>query len=164
MKFAAATVAVLLGAGSLAAQEAPCGGSFGEWKNGLVDEAAELGYSRSAASAFFGSASQDPDVIRRDRAQGIFKSTFIDFSKKVIQDYRINYGAKFYKEHRRKFDRVEERFGVPAGVLLSFLALETDFGQVQGDFNTLNSLMTLAHDCRRPGLFGLTSLRLCSSI
>lgn len=153
MKFSAAMTAVLLCSGSLAAQEAPCGGGFAEWKVGLVDEAVELGFSRRTASTFFGSASHDPDVIRRDRAQGIFKSTFIDFSKKVIQEYRINYGAKFYKEHRRKFDRVEERFGVPAGVLLSFLALETDFGQVQGDFNTLNSLMTLAHDCRRPELF-----------
>ena len=37
--------------------------------------------------------------------------------------------------------------------LLAFWALETDFGQVQGDFNTLNSLMTLSHDCRRPELF-----------
>ena len=39
------------------------------------------------------------------------------------------------------------------GVLLAFLALETDYGVVQGDFNTLNSLVTLAHDCRRPDLF-----------
>jgi lytic murein transglycosylase len=38
-------------------------------------------------------------------------------------------------------------------VLLAFWALETDYGAVQGDFNTLNALVTLAHDCRRPDLF-----------
>jgi lytic murein transglycosylase len=38
-------------------------------------------------------------------------------------------------------------------VLLAFWALETDYGAVQGDFNTLNALMTLGHDCRRPQLF-----------
>ncbi|MCR2655782.1 lytic murein transglycosylase, partial [Salmonella enterica] len=27
------------------------------------------------------------------------------------------------------------------------------FGAIQGDFDTLNSLVTLAHDCRRPELF-----------
>ena len=31
--------------------------------------------------------------------------------------------------------------------------METDFGAVQGDFNTLNSLASLAFDCRRPELF-----------
>jgi len=31
--------------------------------------------------------------------------------------------------------------------------METDFGAVQGDFNTRNALVTLAHDCRRPDMF-----------
>ncbi len=39
------------------------------------------------------------------------------------------------------------------GVLLAFWAFETDYGGFQGDFNTLNALVTLAHDCRRPDLF-----------
>jgi len=38
-------------------------------------------------------------------------------------------------------------------VLLSFWAFETDYGAVQGDFNTRDALVTLAHDCRRPELF-----------
>jgi lytic murein transglycosylase len=36
---------------------------------------------------------------------------------------------------------------------LAFWAFETDFGQVQGDTNTRDALVTLAHDCRRPELF-----------
>ena len=39
------------------------------------------------------------------------------------------------------------------GVLTAFWAFETDYGAFQGDFNTLNSLVTLSHDCRRPELF-----------
>ena len=42
---------------------------------------------------------------------------------------------------------------MPRGILLAFWAFETDFGQVQGDFNTANALVTLGHDCRRPELF-----------
>jgi lytic murein transglycosylase len=38
-------------------------------------------------------------------------------------------------------------------VLTAFWAFETDYGAFQGDFNTLNSLVTLSHDCRRPELF-----------
>ena len=51
------------------------------------------------------------------------------------------------------FKRAERDYGVPPGVLLAFWALETDYGAVQGNFNTLNALMTLSHDCRRPDLF-----------
>jgi lytic murein transglycosylase len=51
------------------------------------------------------------------------------------------------------FDRIEQRYGVSRGVLLAFWAFETDFGAVQGNFNTVNALLTLAHDCRRPELF-----------
>ena len=42
---------------------------------------------------------------------------------------------------------------MPRGVLLAFWAFETDYGAFQGDFNTVNALVTLAHDCRRPELF-----------
>ena len=38
-------------------------------------------------------------------------------------------------------------------MLLAFWAFETDYGAIQGDFNTANALATLAHDCRRPELF-----------
>ena len=42
---------------------------------------------------------------------------------------------------------------MPAAVIVSFWALETDFGQVMGDDPTLVSLATLGYDCRRPDLF-----------
>ena len=46
-----------------------------------------------------------------------------------------------------------QKYGVSRGIILAFWAFETDFGQVQGDFNTRNALLTLAHDCRRPEMF-----------
>ena len=48
---------------------------------------------------------------------------------------------------------MEAQYGVSRGVLLAFWAFETDYGGYQGNFNTLNALLTLAHDCRRPQLF-----------
>ena len=51
------------------------------------------------------------------------------------------------------FDRLSRDYGIPPGVLLAFWAFETDFGVNQGNFNTLNALLTLSQDCRRPELF-----------
>jgi membrane-bound lytic murein transglycosylase B len=48
---------------------------------------------------------------------------------------------------------------VSRGILLSFWAFETDYGSFQGDYNTLDALVTLAHDCRRPHIFRPADLR-----
>ena len=144
---------VLAAAGAALSDDVPCGGDFSKFVDGLKTEAASAGYSQSDIGEFFANVRHDPDVIRRDRSQGIFRKSFIDFSKLVMAEYRVNMAADFERKHRPVFDRVEQKYGAPRGVLLSFLALETDFGLVQGDHNTLNSLVTLAHDCRRPGLF-----------
>ena len=63
------------------------------------------------------------------------------------------HGKKNLKKYSSTFNEIENIFGVSRGVLTSFWALETDFGAVQGNFNTLDALVTLAFDCRRPFLF-----------
>ena len=136
-----------------AAADVPCGGDFGTFVDELKREALANGHSRQMVDAFFAEVRHDPDVIRRDNSQGIFKKTFIEFSKLVMSEHRIIKGKEFRERHGDLLASVERRFGVPPGVMLSFLALETDYGVVQGDFNTLDSIVTLAHDCRRPELF-----------
>ena len=130
-----------------------CGGDFNSFVEKLKEKARQTGYAPLVVERFFKNVKQDPEVIKRDRSQGIFKKTFIEFSKLVMSDYRILQGKRFASEHEQAFSAVYQKYGVQPAVLLSFLALETDYGAVQGDFNTLNSLVTLAHDCRRPDLF-----------
>ncbi|NNE81352.1 MAG: lytic murein transglycosylase [Silicimonas sp.] len=143
--------ALLLCAGLANAQS--CGGSFGSFVNGLKSEAASKGHDKATVDRFFASVRQDPKVIRADRSQGIFQMPFIDFSRRLISQNRLNAGLRNAKKWDSVFDRVEREFGVSRGVLLAFWAFETDFGAVQGNFNTVNALVTLSHDCRRPQLF-----------
>jgi len=135
------------------ARAVACGGSFSGFVEGLKAEALALGHAPATVEAFFAPVRQDPRTLRADQAQGIFQLGFVDFARRVISRNRMENGARHGARHADIFDRVEARFGVSRGVLLAFWALETDFGQVQGDFNTANSLVTLAHDCRRPELF-----------
>ncbi|HMO06692.1 MAG TPA: lytic murein transglycosylase, partial [Paracoccaceae bacterium] len=130
-----------------------CGGSLNSFLTAMKAEVRRAGLSQDEADRFFRTAALDPKVIRADRGQGIFRRTFTDFSRALISQGRINGGAANLKKHRAVFDRAQREFGVSPGILLAFWAFETDFGAVQGDFNTLNALVTLGHDCRRPGLF-----------
>src|SRR5690606_9095767 len=91
--------------------------------------------------------------LARSRAQGVFTQTFNQFASRMISDYRRKHGAANLKKYAEVFARAEAEFGVPGPIITAFWALETDFGAVQGDFNTLNALVTLAFDCRRPHIF-----------
>ncbi|PWE28851.1 lytic murein transglycosylase [Maritimibacter sp. 55A14] len=146
-------LATLLIAGAPVHAEGKCGGDFGRFVSELKAEAVARGHARATAERFFSGVRRDPAVIRADRSQGIFRMSFLDFSRRVISANRMERGRRNARRHDAVFNAIERRFGVPRGVLLAFWALETDYGAVQGDFNTLNALATLAHDCRRPALF-----------
>ncbi|NJS39026.1 MAG: lytic murein transglycosylase [Rhodobacteraceae bacterium] len=135
------------------AAAAPCGGDFGAFLQAMEAEAIAAGTPPAAAAEFFAGARQDPAVLKADRSQGVFRKTFLDFSQSLISKGRLNTARAKSAELDRIFARAEAEYGVSRGVLLAFWAFETDFGQVQGDFNTRNALLTLAHDCRRPELF-----------
>ncbi len=132
---------------------AACGGSFSGFIDGLKTEAVAAGIAPDTADAFFASVRQDSAVLAADRKQGVFQLPFIEFSRRLISNDRINRGRANADRYDAVFDRVEQEYGVDRGVLLAFWAFETDYGAFQGDFNTANALVTLAHDCRRPDLF-----------
>jgi len=153
MRFLTITIAAALFSATTAVADVPCGGSFSGFISSMKKAAVADGHAKSSVKRFFAGAQHDPKVIRADRAQGIFQMSFIDFSRRVISQNRIDNGRRNAQKYASVFDTVERKFGVSRGVLLAFWALETDYGKVQGDFNTLNALLTLSHDCRRPELF-----------
>lgn len=132
---------------------AACGGGFGDFVAGLKAEARSGGHPADRVDSFFAGVRQDPAVLKADRAQGVFRKTFIDFSRAVISANRMQNGQRNAQKYASTFQKIARDYGISPGVLLAFWALETDYGAVQGDFNTLNALVTLAHDCRRPELF-----------
>ncbi|WP_068113546.1 lytic murein transglycosylase [Tropicimonas marinistellae] len=146
-------LAPLLVVAAPALAEIPCGGDFGAFKDAMAAEAVAAGHDPATTARFFSGIRQSDAVLKADRRQGIFQLPFIDFSRRIISQNRIDNGKANLARYGEVFDRVEETYGVSPGVLLAFWALETDYGAIQGDYNTANALVTLSHDCRRPELF-----------
>ena len=142
----------LLAVTAMPAVAQECGGDFGAWKATLTDEARAAGVGERGMAALR-NAGVDQRVLQRDRAQGVFNQTFIEFAGRMISQYRLTHGTNHLQRYADVFAKAERDYGVPGPVIAAFWALETDFGAVQGDFNSLNALVTLAHDCRRPELF-----------
>ncbi len=150
-RFLAGFFALGLLAGPAEAQQ--CGGDFGQFVQGLKAEALQRGHPQAAVDAFFAEADFSQRALDADRRQGIFTIPFTEFARRLISQNRIDNGRANAQRWASVFDEVERRFGVSRGILLSFWAFETDYGAFQGDYNTLDALVTLAWDCRRPELF-----------
>ena len=130
-----------------------CGGDFNSFLKKAEENAIELGVSSEVLRKTVRQTKFNPKIIALDRKQRSFKLSFLDFSSRAINDYRLVNGKKKFKKYQGIFDKAVSLYGVPKEVITAFWAMETDFGAVQGDFNTLSSLASLAFDCRRPELF-----------
>jgi lytic murein transglycosylase len=132
---------------------ADCGhGSFSSWLDGVREEAQSSGISSRALRAL-DRVKFDPGIIARDRAQGVFSQSFLEFSGRMVNANRMQVGASRLKKHKTVFTEIEDAYGVPGPVIAAFWGLETDYGANTGDFSTLNALASLAFDCRRPEKF-----------
>ena len=130
-----------------------CGGEFSFFLKETERYSTGIGISTEVVKKTIRRAKFNPAIIKLDRKQRSFKLSFLDFSKRAINDYRLVNGKKQFKKYQTVFNKALAIYGVPKEVITAFWAMETDFGAVQGNFNTLNSLASLAFDCRRPELF-----------
>jgi lytic murein transglycosylase len=138
-----------------AAEAATCGNTakgFGTFIKQMKREADAAGVSPQSV-AVLNDVKYDASIIKKDRAQNVFAQDFLTFQTRMASGARIKKGAAAIAKYKDIFDRVEQQYGVPAPVIAAFWALETDFGGFMGDSPTIQSLATLAWDCRRPEKF-----------
>lgn len=143
----------LLAAMPVAASAQSCGGGFNSFVGQLKAQAIAKGHRQATVNTFFNGVRRDQKVLKADRSQGVFKKDFTQFARTVISKGRLDKGRAQGRKYASVFKRAQRDYGIPPGVLLAFWALETDYGSFQGNFNTRDALVTLAHDCRRPQLF-----------
>ena len=127
-------------------------GSFDRWLSQFKAEARAAGISPHAIAALEG-VTLDPNVIGADRKQNVFSQSFLEFSDRMANKNRIEGGRGKIAKNKAIFDRIDQKWGVAAPVIVAYWALETDFGADNGKLPTLRSLATLAYDCRRPEKF-----------
>lgn len=117
---------------------------FDGWKQGFL--ARHGGVRRAQYERELAGLTPDPSVIRLDRNQPEFSRPAGAYVQNAVTATRI-------AQARQRTDRVPwavvQRFGVPSEILVGIWAQESAFGQVQGDYDVIRSLATLAYDGRR---------------
>ena len=150
---AALAVLALITTGAAAQEGCDKGAKFRPWLAEFKKEAVAEGIPANVVESALRGVEYNPKIVGLDRAQGVFSQSFLQFVKRMVADYRLTQGRAKIAKFRDSFERIEAEYGVPAAVLTGFWGLETDFGAVMGDLESIPSVATLAYDCRRPEMF-----------
>ena len=138
--------------------------TFEDWLMELRADARSQGISDETLDAAFATVEAPiPRVLELDRSQPEFVQTFTGYMRNRMSQARIERGQALLEEHRELFQRIQNEYGVQPHYLVSFWALESNFGDFTGGFSVINALATLAYDPRRNDMFRselITDLRI----
>jgi lytic murein transglycosylase len=145
--------AAMLGVAS--AHAADCGDSadgFSDWLASFKQVAIRDGVSPQVADTALNGVVYQPAVSAHDRSQG-FGQSFAAFSARHATPALIKKGKTMLLAYAEPFQKIEQRYGVPAPVLAAIWGLETGYGGDLGSYPTFSALATLAYDCRRAQIY-----------
>lgn len=138
-----------------AAAAASCGNTadgFAAWKQSFAAEARLEGVGQRGLEAL-ANATYSGTTIAADRNQKSFKYSLDKFMQVRGSETIISQGRKRKARDAGFYAALEQRFGVPAGVLIAIHGMETAFGGFMGDTPVVSAILTLAFDCRRSDFF-----------
>ncbi|MEE3501466.1 lytic murein transglycosylase [Acidiphilium acidophilum] len=134
----------LAGAFAPATARAAQPADFSGFLAGLSNRARQQGVPDSIVTQALGGLAPDSRVIHLDSHQPEFTLTWAQYSARVVTQARIKDGHAKELALRPIFANLRRRFGVDAAPMMGIWGIETDFGVIQGNFQVIDSLATLA--------------------
>lgn len=137
--------------------------TFAEWREQLRAEAFSLGISEETLLAIDDLEAPLERVLELDDAQPEFIQTFTRYLSLRITPLQINRGQALLRQYAVLLEEVRQSYGVQPHYLVSFWAIESNYGRATGGFSVLQALATLAFDPRRAEFFRtelLTALKI----
>ena len=75
------------------------------------------------------------------------------YSEHIITESRVNQGMAYIKRHRKTFEKVEKRYGVPKEYIAAIIGVESAYGKNVGKYPVFDTLSTLAFEKNRRNKF-----------
>ncbi|MCF2905887.1 lytic murein transglycosylase [Octadecabacter sp. CECT 8868] len=129
------------------------GEGFDQWVDGFRRRALRQGISAATFDAAFQGVTQDDAIITLDRNQSEFSKALWEYLDTAVSDARIRNGQRALRDHQSVLTQIEATYGVDKEVIAAIWGLESAYGAVRGNTNTIEALATLAHDSRRSAFF-----------
>ncbi len=68
------------------------------------------------------------------------------YRAQLITENKILGGVEFWRQYSSVLQQAQEKFGVPAGIIVAIIGIESTYGKYCGKYSVLQSLATLAFD------------------
>jgi len=121
---------------------------FDAWAAEFYGRAVKAGISPALLDREMAGLTPDPRVTSRDSRQPEFSQPVSVYIKAAVTEAPVATG-----QARRaaipQLDAIEQRYGVPREILLAVWSRESAFGAIQGDFDVVRSMASLAAQGRR---------------
>ncbi|MBO9671498.1 MAG: lytic murein transglycosylase [Sphingobium sp.] len=136
----------------------PSPNSFAGYIAGLREKARALGVSDQTFDRATATLTANDRVVMLDRGAGPVSldapiPDFEPYRRQHVTPALIGRGRTVYAANRALLSRFEAETGVPEGIMVAIFGHETSYGSVNGSFDLIRSLATLAYEGRRRALF-----------
>lgn len=110
-------------------------------------------FNQQQLTELFYHVKPNPAVLRAMGKPSEHVSPWIVYRGIFITPDRAKDGANFWAQHEQTLAYAQRKYGVPPQIILGILGVETRYGRIEGNYNVLDTLSTLAFDYPRRASF-----------
>ncbi|OOF25349.1 lytic transglycosylase [Salinivibrio proteolyticus] len=144
----ALVAASVLTSGPLFAKE-----GFDQYVESLKEEARQAGIDDDILVRAFAGIEYHERAVSADRNQPERRLTLDEYIPRAVPDWKVAQAKALYKKHYSALKKVGEQYQVQPRFIVALWGVESNFGKLQGNYNVIEALATLAYDGRREAFF-----------
>ena len=103
-------------------------------------------YTEQQLVKLFSQAKQQTHLFERMNKPAEKKLEWHQYRKIFLTNKRINKGIKFWEKNRKLLEQVEQKYKVPAEIIVAIVGVETFYGVYKGKSPVFDTLVTFAFD------------------
>ena len=138
---------------SLAATAAKDEAGYSRYLTTLKQEAVAQGYNETWLEPLFAKMQFRPTVVKADKNQPEQKITLDSYLASRVPDWKVAQAVKLLQQHKSLLQEIGQQYNVQPRFIVALWGNESNFGKLQGNFDVLSALSSLAYEGRRETLF-----------
>lgn len=126
---------------------------FNIWMRSFRNRALAQGISPETLDAAFDGITFNETILERGNNQAEFSKALWEYLDTAVSDVRILNGQRALDRHAAQLDQIEQDYGVDKEIIVAIWGLESAYGAVRGNTNTIEAMATLGYRARRHTFF-----------